>query len=352
MQTKHIINSLLAFAFINQIAVAQDIHFSQYAETPSAINPALAGVTYNTRVIANYKTQWSSVANKYETMGISFEQTIKHKKLKGNYFAIAANVFKDMAGDARLSTLNPNVGVSYLQKISKRMKFSGGLQSGFFYRTIDASNLRFDGHYDGYNYNPSRPSGEPEPIKSGITSFDLGGGINLNYIQSDKFLSAKNAAKFDVGIAAYHYRLGKTTFLNTSSERLKTRMCLYFNGDFNIPNSINAIMPSFLYMRQGPSSEFIAGALFKFILGDPSTYTSLKKPRALSIGGYYRYRDAIIPSILLQYNKYALGLSYDINVSSLTPASKRNGGFEVMLRYNVFPGYGVNLGRRDTKPSY
>jgi type IX secretion system PorP/SprF family membrane protein len=350
MKTKYIFKSLLAVALINGVAVAQDIHFSQYTETPSSINPALAGVTYNTRVIANYKTQWSSVANQYQTMGVSFEQTIKHKKLKGNYFAVAANIFKDAAGDAKLSTLNPNVGIAYLQKISKKMKFSGGIQSGFFYRTIDADNLRYDKQYDGYNYNPALPSGET-PAKSGIISFDLGGGINLNYIQSDKFLSAKNAAKVDVGISAYHYRLGKTSFLN-SNERLKTRMCAYFNGDFNIPNSINAIMPSFLYMRQGSSSEFIAGAMFKFILGDPSTYTSLKKPRAFSLGGYYRFRDAIIPAILFQYNKYAIGVSYDINVSALTPASKRNGGLEVMLRYNMFPSYGVNLGRTDTKPSY
>jgi type IX secretion system PorP/SprF family membrane protein len=351
MQTKHIIASLLAFVFLDQMSFAQDIHFSQYAETPSSINPALAGVTYNTRVIANYKDQWSSVANKYQTMGLSFDQTIKHKKLKGNYFAVAVNIFKDVAGDAKLSTLNPNLGISYIQKISKKMKFSGGLQSGFFYRTIDASNLRYDRQYDGYNYDPSRATGEANPAKSGITSFDLGGGINLNYIQSDKFISAKKSAKFDLGVAAYHYRLGKTSFLN-SNERLKSRLCAYFNGDFNIPNSVNAIMPSFLYMRQGSSSEIVAGALFKFILGDPSTYTSLKKPRALSIGGYYRYKDAIIPSILFQYNKYAFGVSYDINVSALTPASKRNGGLEVMLRYNVFPGYGVNLGRTDTKPSY
>lgn len=350
MKTKHIIHSLLAFAFINRLAVAQDVHFSQYAETPSAINPALAGVTYDTRVTANYKSQWSSVANKYETYGLSFDQTIKHKKLKSNYFAFAVNVFKDLSGDAKLSTLNPNLGIAYIQKISKKMKLSGGLQSGLLYRTLDASNLRYDRQYDGYSYNPNLPTGET-PTKSGVTSFDLGGGINLNYVQSDKFISAKNAAKFDMGVSAYHYRLGKTSFLN-SNERLNTKVCAYFNGDFNIPNSMNSIMPMVLYMRQGPSTELIAGALFKFILGDPSTYTALRKPRALSIGGFYRYKDAIIPALLFQYNKYAIGLSYDINVSALTPASKRNGGMEIMLRYNLFPGYGVNLGRTDTKPSY
>lgn len=350
MKTKHIITSLLAVAFLNQVGFAQDVHFSQYPEAPSSINPALAGVTYNTRVIVNYRNQWSSVGGKYETMALSFDQTIKNKKFGSSYFAIAVNIFKDVAGDSKLSTLNPNLGVSYIQRISKKMKFSGGVQSGFFYRSIDASNLRFDRQYDGYTFNPNLANGE-DPTKSGITSFDVGGGVNLNYIQSDKFISAKNSAKFDVGISAFHYRLGKTSFFNTN-ERLNTRMCAYFNGDFNIPNSVNAIMPTVLYMRQGPQSEIVAGALFKFILGDVSTYTALKKPTAISIGGYYRFRDAIIPTLLFQHNRYAVGVSYDINVSALTPASKRNGGMEIMLRYNIFPGYGVNLGRTDTKPSY
>jgi type IX secretion system PorP/SprF family membrane protein len=350
MKAKYIILSVVAVTFYNRV-VAQDVHFSQYAETPSIINPALAGVTYNTRVAFNAKDQWGALGAAYRTIGLSFEQTIKHRKLKGNYFAVSANIFRDEAGDAHMKTLNPNIGVSYLQKINKKMKISGGLQSGFFYRTIDISGLRWGEQYNGYNYSAELPTGEGTTPRSSITSFDIGGGVNLNFIQSDKFLSAKNAAKFDVGMSAYHYGLGRSSFI-INSEKLKTRFCSYFNADFNIPNSMNAIMPSFLYMRQGTSSEFIAGALFKFIIGDQSTYTALRKPRALSLGGYYRYKDAIIPSALFQYNKIAIGLSYDINVSSLTPATNRSGGFEIMLRYNVFPGYGVNLGRSDTKPSY
>ena len=111
-------------------------------------------------------------------------------------------------------------------------------------------------------------------------------------------------------------------------------------------------MPSFLYMRQGPNSEIIVGALIKFIIVDQSTYTGVKKPLAIAIGGHYRYKDAIIPAFLLQVDKYAFGVSYDINVSALTPASRRFGGLEVMLRYNLYPGYGKNLGRSDTRPSY
>ena len=348
----HMIRKIgFAFVLFTGLLSAQDIHFSQYAETPTSINPALAGVTYNTRAVVNYKSQWSSVTNKYLTYGFSFDQAIKHKKLKGGYFAVTANVTKDMAGDAKMSTLNPNLGFTYIQRINKKMKLSGGVQSGLFYRTIDLSNLRFDSQYDGYSYNPNLSNGEANVPRSSITSFDVGGGVNLNYVRSDKFLSTKNNIKFDAGFAAYHFGVGKSSFI-TTTEHLNTKVCAYFNGDFSIPNSINAIMPSFLYMRQGTNSEIIAGALFKFVIGDPSTYTSLKKPRALSVGTYYRFKDAIIPAFLLQYNKYAFGVTYDINVSPLTPASKRYGGIEVMMRYNLYPGYGINLGRSDTKPSY
>lgn len=351
MKTKYILNSFLAFLLVSQASKAQDIHFSQYTETPSSINPALAGVHYNTRVTANFRTQWGSVATSYQTIGLSFEQTIKAKKIKGSYFAFALNIFRDAAGDAKLNTLNPNLGISYIQKINKQMKVSGGLQGGLFYRTIDVNNLRWDKQYNGYEYNSSLPNGEPTTARGSITSYDLGGGVNFNYAQSEKFFSSKDGNKFDFGASAYHYSIPANSFIVTT-EKLYTRICAYANGDFNIPNSKNAIMPSFLYMRQGPSSQFIVGALFKFILVDQSTYTNLKKPAAISIGSQYRYKDAIVPMLLVQYDKYAFGASYDINVSSLTPASKRNGGLEIMLRYNVSAGYGRNLGRGDAKASY
>ncbi len=350
MKTKYIIASVLGLACLSRVAVAQDVHFSQYAETPSIINPALAGVRYNTSLSANYKDQWGSVASKYQTFGLSFEQTIKFRKMKSNYFAFAINIFRDAAGDAKLNTLNPNLGFSYIQKVNRFMRISGGIQGGFLYRTIDVDNLRWDKQYNGYTYDSNLPNGENTP-RSSITTYDIGGGVNLSYAQSDKFISSRNAAKFNIGASAYHFGLGRNSFF-TSTEKLQTRICAYFNGDFNIPSTKNAIMPSFLYMRQGPSSEVILGALIKFILVDQSTYTGNKKPFALALGGYYRFKDAIIPSVLMQYDRYAFGVSYDINVSALTPASKRYGGLELMLRYNMFPGYGRNMGRSDTRPSY
>ena len=350
MKIQQLIIAIISITFLNQSLNAQDVHFSQYSETPSSINPALIGVKYETRATLNYKNQWSSIGNKYETMAFSFEQTIKHKKLKNNYLAVAVNIFKDVAGDAQLKSLNPNLGISFLQKINKNMMLSSGIQSGFFYKTIDVSSLHWGEQWNGYSYDSNLPSGEKTP-RSSVTSFDIGGGLNLNYVQSEGFISSKDAARFDIGFSLFHFGLTNNAFIS-NSEKLNTKFCTYFNGEFSIPNSRNAIMPSFLYMRQGPNSEFITGALFKFILGDPSTYTANKKPFSISVGGYYRFKDAIVPSVLFQLDKYAFGVSYDINISALTPASNRLGGIELMLKYNILSGYGINLGRTDAQPSY
>ncbi len=349
MQIKYILKSVFALLIVNQLS-AQDAHFSQYSEMPSNINPALAGVNYDTRVIGGYKTQWGSVGKAYQTMGVSFEQAIKHKKLKGNYFAVSANIYKDMAGTAKLSSLNPNLGLNFVTKLNKDLKLSAGMQGGFMYKTIDISNLRWDRQFNGYEYNPDLPSYETTP-RSAITAYDMGAGVNLSYAQSERFISAKDGNKVNCGISAYHFGNTKNSFLQ-SSEKVQARICAYVSGDISIPGSRNAILPSVIYMRQGKSNEFLAGALFKFILSDPSIHTSMKKPSSLAIGAQYRYRDAIIPTLLYQVDKYAIGISYDINVSALTPASKRNGGLEVVLRYNTTPGYGKNLGRGDQKPSY
>ena len=62
-----ILNSALS------ISNAQDIHFSQYNETPSLLNPALTGTQYVIAASAIYKDQWRSVTVPYKTFGASYE---------------------------------------------------------------------------------------------------------------------------------------------------------------------------------------------------------------------------------------------------------------------------------------
>ena len=46
---------------IGASAFSQDLHFSQYTENPSLVNPALTGSQYVMRASVIYKDQWRSV---------------------------------------------------------------------------------------------------------------------------------------------------------------------------------------------------------------------------------------------------------------------------------------------------
>ncbi len=329
---------------------AQDIHFSQYSEAPVNVNPALVGSSYDTRAIINYRSQWGAVAKSYQTYGITIEQSLKRLKLKKKFLALGFNMYSDKAGDAKLGTLTPNLSLAIHTKASKSAWLSGGIQAGFVYRTIDISNLKWDSQFIDYSYNASEPTGEVTP-KSGIVTFDAGAGVNFHYAKSERYISSKDGAKCDIGFAAYHYNIPKNSFF-ASSERLYTKYIFHANLDYGLKTVGIALVPSLLYMKQGPNTETTVGMLFKYIIEEQATYTSIKDASSFSFGAYYRLKDAIIPTILYQKSKYAIGISYDINISQLTPASKLKGGLEVCLRYNTSSGYGKNLGTSVNRPTY
>ena len=63
----------------------QDIHFSQFNNTPLIINPALTGVfNGNHRVFLNYKDQWRSIGAPYKTYAISYDVVLFKEKWKNS----------------------------------------------------------------------------------------------------------------------------------------------------------------------------------------------------------------------------------------------------------------------------
>ena len=70
MNLKNILQILvIVLTIIMQIpAFGQDIHFSQFYSSPLTLNPAYTGnYEGNWRVMSNYRTQWSAIAEPYKT---------------------------------------------------------------------------------------------------------------------------------------------------------------------------------------------------------------------------------------------------------------------------------------------
>ena len=88
-----------------------------------------------------------------------------------------------------------------------------------------------------------------------------------------------------------------------------------------------------MYFRQGPAQEIFFGGSLMYMLKEESKYTDYVKGAALSLGGYYRNKDAVVITSLLEFGNYALCVSYDINTSDLSTASSGRGGLEISLRF-------------------
>jgi hypothetical protein len=66
-------------------------------------------------------------------------------------------------------------------------------------------------------------------------------------------------------------------------------------------------------------------------------------PLNLYLGVWARYSnltDAIIPYLGLDVGSFTIGLSYDVNVSTLKTASEGQGGFEISIIYIKKPSDG------------
>mgnify|MGYP002528469793 CR=1 FL=1 len=84
---------------------------------------------------------------------------------------------------------------------------------------------------------------------------------------------------------------------------------------------------------QGPSKEILLGTIIRYRIQESSHFTGYFAEQAIAIGGHYRWKDAFIPSVWYEVSNFAIGISYDMNVSSLRTASNLRGGMEISLRF-------------------
>jgi type IX secretion system PorP/SprF family membrane protein len=335
---KKLIIAIIIAAFGSSLS-AQDIHFSQFNNTPLTINPALTGAFNGShRLIANYKSQWWSIDKTYLTYGLSYDLGILRNKMGGGFLGLGLQIYNDMAGVNKMGLTQENISLAYHLPLNKSNLLSVGLQSGFTQRRTDNANMEWASQYDpsfADGHNAALNSGEPMSF-SNINYGEVSAGILYSFNKSSSTLSSSDNKKFQMGVALYHINRPKQTYFEGINKRLFMKMAVHMNAFIGFKNSNFALVPSAIWYRQGPCNEILAGTLFRFNLNGASHYTGFVRETALSIGGYYRVNDAVIAAVQFEWKNFLLGMTYDVNTSSLSSASKYAGGLEVSLRYQ-FP---------------
>ena len=294
---------------------AQDFHYSMYQLSPLNLNPALTGHhNGDLRVNTNHRTQWSTVSVPFNTYSISSDLS----KLKSIPFGILIN--QDIAGDSRFSTLQVNISSAFNLINDTLQQLRIGFQSGITSRSISATDLAFNAQYNGIAYDPNLSNNE-----NFNTYSRLYGNVNLGCLYSRK-INAKQLIKAQFGV--FNLNRSNQSFLGAAPP---VTLDVKFNGSIDHQYKFNdffQINSSIYYISQGPHKEILFGSELKYTLAE---LAYLK--RAVWTGVYYRNKDALFISSGIIFDAWKIGLSYDVNLSELVPASRRRGGFEIAIAY-------------------
>lgn len=312
---------MMSAVFLSVTIFAQDIHFSQFTETPLYRNPALAGINNgDVRVQSVYRSQWNNVANAYKTASLNAEYKVQIGNLD-DFLTTGVQLFQDKAGSAGLTTthflpvINYHKSVSDVRNVYVSLGFMGGLVQRRFDRSKITTNSQYENGADG------------EPLTDARYSyFDGSVGMSLNANIGDR---PEN--NLIIGAAYHHFNKPRNAFYASSNLALNPKYV--FSGGVKMGvTEISMLTLEADHIRQGSYQQTIGGVLYGLKIGP-----DYERPDYVVHGGtYLRWNDALIPMIKLDYMPFSVALSYDVNISKLKTSSYGRGGFELSLSYNGF----------------
>jgi len=311
---------------------AQDIHFSQFGNSPLNLNPALTGVFGgDMRFVGNYRSQWNTVPVSYLTFSGAFD--MKFDQFCSNHDQWAGGILfnYDVAGDSKLHTAQIALNGSYTHQMDSKNYLSVGLQLSGYQRGFKTNDLQWDNQFGPRAYDASLPSGE-NFARTNVIFGDFSAGLNWHYQKpnTQSQWENQNRTKLDVGVSMFHINRPKQSFYDgdiTEDCDCYIRYNVHGLGTFRVANPLDLVLQG-VYQNQGPHSEIVLGVGGKIHLDN-----SFERQVNVLLGMNFRLGDAFIPNIEVQYNAWKFGLSYDVNTSQFNIATNRYGGPEFSLAY-------------------
>lgn len=322
----------------SSITWGQDIHFSQMGYSPLTLNPALAGANSPLQVVANYRSQWGSVAVPYNTIGASIDGRLnENRPFRKGILAAGVNFFNDNSGDVKVTTNNVNVHLAYHLLLDRYSSIGIGIYGGWGQRSITRGNDQWGSQYNGTAYDENISVNEA--FNNATYSYlDAGTGIVYTYMDGEGYMTQNNQRLINIGAGFFHVNQPNNSFMESGNDKLHLRWNVFANATIGIENSRNALMPGIYINKQQKNFELLYGTYWRYQITQGSKVTGFNKPFYFSLGAFHRWNDAIIAKAMLEWWEYSVGFAYDFNVSKMSTYSNSLGGFEIFLRYNMEEG--------------
>lgn len=330
MKGKVLLFSLVLGSFT---AKAQDLHFSQTAQTPLLINPAIAGVFDGwERVIINHRNQWLGAGTQFMTTSIAADANFGKGVMNDKaHLGVGLMFFNDVGGDGKFGNQAGSLSLSGILPMDGGAHvLSAGIQGGFGQRTLDVNRLTFMSQWNGSGFDQAIPSGESN---SGFSYIDASAGVYYLFDGGQNSFQRNSDMKIQVGISGFHLNAPELKYMNgVGEERLYRKYVGHIGIVYEFPSTHWAIDGSALHFMQGPHNETILGTMLRYRFQNGTKITGLTNDAFIGVGMYGRLSEGIIPSVMVDWRGFQFGVSYDITLSALRKAYS-GGSLEFSLSY-------------------
>ena len=304
------------------LVAAQDPNFSQFFASPLTLNPAFTGkFNGDLRLAGNYRNQWPTINNAFTTYTVSADLNILQNRISEiDQFGIGAMAFSDQSGNGILKNNYLALSTAYHKGLDENgyNQIGAGFQATYVNKRLDITNLKFEDQLTSLGF-------------TGVTSEVFSANqINLSYLDVNAgvlFNGTSNGLNnYYAGVSLYHINRPKESFQG-GQFFLPSRVTIQAGGMMPVGQD-DAVHFSANHSRQANATNTVIGGAYMMNMnpGQPS-------PTNLYLGTWVRFGDAIIPYVGLEFGEFHVGATYDVNVSSLKPASNMRGGAEISLIY-------------------
>lgn len=325
MQKKLLYIVFISTFFLNIKVVGQTPYNSQGFMSTQYFNPASVGFGMNDRFQSFFRTQYAGVGDPFNTAGVALDFGLfKTQENPFNNFGYGIQGISEKVLNGVLQTNSITNSLAYRIFFNEKQStyFALGIGYSIVTRTIDASLLSFgDQYYSGRLFVPS----SLESISKYPTKYTTNAGFMFGY-QSEKSF-------FQLGASEFLLNRTSNTIL-AANETQNFQLSSLFNWEYQLESN-KTILIHADYENRLEREYFYAGAAVGVPLNNEMN-------RAY-FGCFYRNKDALIPYVGLMYNRYKLGLTYDIYSNSLTSANLRPKTIEFTLSTSLGRRHSENL---------
>jgi type IX secretion system PorP/SprF family membrane protein len=311
-------NLSIIFSVFCTLVSAQDPIFTQYFLVPESLNPSFTGLLETTSAGVIHRSQWTNLNYKIDTDYAYFSTWSEN-----NQSGIGVNFLNHRENFTGYNFLQANINYSYRVELNYEWYFRPGIEIGYVSKSFGFQNLILRDQINLSNETISPVSIDPLQLNNRIHFINISTGL-LFYTDN-----------FWIGSAIKHLNRPNISIAEEGNIPLDMFYNISTGYEFNLSDIIETgflpyetrMMVTGNFMDQGGYNRLDIGTSIIFsqlVIGATAALNPIKKTD----------QSHTLTSINLfsglQYEKFKIGFSYDINTSKI---GRTGGVFELGLVY-------------------